>query len=94
MRLADHAAFLDRLLERLDVRRRVVLVVHDWLGETRVPKLFVCAEPGQFLTGGPRELCRTWPNQAELSVPGVHFVQENAPDRIGAAIAAWLRELP
>src|ERR1700747_983784 len=30
MRLVDHAAFLKRLLERLDVRERVVLVVHDW----------------------------------------------------------------
>ncbi|MFE5141321.1 alpha/beta fold hydrolase [Streptomyces fagopyri] len=30
MRLVDHAAFLERLLERLDVRERVVLVIHDW----------------------------------------------------------------
>ncbi|MEV6532217.1 haloalkane dehalogenase [Streptomyces sp. NPDC051639] len=214
MRLADHAAFLERLLERLDVRERVVLVVHDWgsvlgfdwarrhpdavrgiaymeaivapltpahfadggefigrirgpegerlvldenvfieeflpggvlrdltsqeldvyrrpwrepgearrqllvwprelpldgepadvvdiveanaawLGTTQLPKLFVNAEPGMFLTGAPRELCRTWPNQRELTVPGLHFVQEDAPDQIGTAIAAWLRDLP
>jgi haloalkane dehalogenase len=30
MRFVDHAAFLERLLERLDVRERVVLVLHDW----------------------------------------------------------------
>jgi haloalkane dehalogenase len=65
-----------------------------WLGTTPVPKLFINAEPGQFLTGTPRELCRTWPNQRELTVPGIHFVQEDAPDEIGTAIAAWLRELP
>ncbi|MET8288530.1 haloalkane dehalogenase [Streptomyces sp. NPDC005132] len=211
MRLADHAAFLERLLERLDVRERVVLVVHDWgsvlgfdwarrhpdavrgiaymeaivapltpahfadggefigrirgpegeclvldenvfieeflpggvlrdltsqeldvyrrpwrepgearrqllvwprelpldrepadvveanaawLGTTQLPKLFVNAEPGMFLTGAPRELCRTWRNQRELTVPGLHFVQEDAPDQIGTAIAAWLRDLP
>ncbi|WP_393087539.1 hypothetical protein [Streptomyces sp. LN704] len=65
-----------------------------WLGTTRLPKLFVNAEPGMFLTGAPRELCRTWPNQRELAVPGLHFVQEDAPDQIGTAIAAWLRDLP
>ena len=65
-----------------------------WMAENELPKLFVNAEPGQFLTGTPRELCRTWPNQRELTVPGIHFVQEDAPDEIGTAIAAWLRELP
>lgn len=64
-----------------------------WLGTTPVPKLFVNAEPGMFLTGRPRELCRAWPNQRELTVPGLHFVQEDAPDRIGTAIAAWLGDL-
>lgn len=44
--------------------------------------------------GRPRELCRTWPNQHEITVPGIHFVQEDAPDQIGTALAAWLRELP
>jgi hypothetical protein len=26
-------------------------------------------------------------------VPGIHFVQEDAPDEIGQAIADWLRTL-
>ncbi|REF94108.1 haloalkane dehalogenase [Asanoa ferruginea] len=65
-----------------------------WLATTPVPKLFINAEPGLFLVGAPREQCRTWPNQRELTVPGIHFVQEDSPDQIGTAIAAWVRELP
>ena len=51
-----------------------------------MPKLFVNAEPGAILTGEQREFCRTWPNQTEVVVKGVHFVQEDSPDEIGAAI--------
>jgi haloalkane dehalogenase len=71
--------------------------VHDaqvayarWLAETDVPKLFVNAEPGSFLVGELRELCRAWRNQHEVTVRGRHFVQEDSPDDIGRAIGAWL----
>ena len=43
-----------------------------------------------YQTGALREFCRTWPNQAEVTVRGSHFVQEDAPDEIGRAIADWL----
>ena len=49
------------------------------------------AEPGSILTGAVREFCRTWPDQAEVTVPGVHFIQEDSGAEIGQAIAAWLR---
>ena len=61
-----------------------------WLHTSRVPKLFVNAEPGAILTGQLREFCRTWPNQTEVTVRGSHFVQEDSPDEIGRAIAGWL----
>ena len=64
-----------------------------WLSESSVPKLFVNAEPGAILTGEQREFCRTWPNQTEVTVPGSHFIQEDSPDAVGGAIAAWLRTL-
>ena len=64
-----------------------------WLSESSVPKLFVNADPGAILTGEQREFCRTWPNQTEVTVPGSHFIQEDSPDEIGGAIAAWLRTL-
>ena len=64
-----------------------------WLRQSPIPKLFVNANPGAILVGEQREFCRTWPNQTEVTVPGIHFVQEDAPDEIGQAIADWLRTL-
>ena len=61
-----------------------------WLSESHVPKLFVNAEPGAILTGSQRDFCRTWPNQTEVTVKGVHFVQEDSPDEIGDAIVRWI----
>ncbi|MGI8752930.1 MAG: haloalkane dehalogenase [Acidimicrobiales bacterium] len=62
-----------------------------WLGSaTEVRKLFINAEPGAILTGRQREWCRSWPNQEEVTVPGIHFIQEDSGDQIGAAIASWL----
>jgi haloalkane dehalogenase len=46
------------------------------------------------LTGAVRDFCRTWPDQAEVTVPGIHFIQEDSGAEIGRAIAAWLRQLP
>ncbi len=64
----------------------------EWLAASRtIPKLFVNAEPGAILTGSQREFCRTWPNQTEVTVAGNHFIQEDSPDQIGAAIADWYR---
>lgn len=74
----------------------VVKIVEDygaWLARSEVPKLFVNAEPGSILTGRARELCRTWPNQREVTVPGSHFIQEDSPDAIGAAVAEFVREI-
>jgi haloalkane dehalogenase len=64
-----------------------------WLAESSVAKLFVNAEPGAILTGSQRELCRRWPNQDEITVDGSHFVQEDAPEAIGRAIAAFLSRI-
>lgn len=66
----------------------------DWLVTSDVPKLFVNAEPGTILTGSQREFCRSWPNQTEVTVPGIHFIQEDAADEIGEALAAWLPTRP
>lgn len=60
-----------------------------WLSESPVPKLFVNAEPGAILTGAQREFCRTWPNQQEVTVAGIHFLQEDSPHEIGAALSEW-----
>ncbi len=55
-----------------------------------LPKLFVNAEPGAILTGKQRDFCRTWPKQTEVTVRGVHFIQEDSHAQIGRAVAEWL----
>ena len=64
-----------------------------WLSCSDIPKLFVNAEPGAILTGPQREYCRAWPNQKEITVKGSHFIQEDAPQEIGQAIADFLQGL-
>jgi haloalkane dehalogenase len=64
-----------------------------WMAKNDLPKLFINAEPGAILVGEQREYCRRWKNQAEVTVPGIHFLQEDSPDEIGAAIATWHRDI-
>ncbi|MDZ7674829.1 MAG: haloalkane dehalogenase [Acidimicrobiales bacterium] len=68
----------------------IVRAYGDFLARSEIPKLFVNAEPGAILTGRQREFCRGWPNQTEVTVSGIHFIQEDSPHEIGEAIADWL----
>ena len=61
-----------------------------WLAISPIPKLFINADPGMILVGAQRELCRTWSNQQEVTVRGLHFIQEDSPVEIGQAIANFL----
>lgn len=72
---------------------RIVGDYAQWLAACDIPKLFINAKPGSILTGAPREFCRTWPHQEEITVPGIHFIQEDAPAEIGKAAAAFIRRL-
>ena len=74
----------------------VVSIVEDysaWLAKSDVPKLFINAEPGSILVGRQRELCRAWPNQTEITVKGLHFIQEDSPDEIGKAVADFVKRV-
>ncbi|HZT48114.1 MAG TPA: haloalkane dehalogenase [Hyphomicrobiaceae bacterium] len=74
----------------------VVAIVEDygrWLASSRVPKLFINAEPGSILVGRQRQVCRAWPNQTEVTVKGLHFLQEDSPDEIGRALADFVRKV-
>jgi haloalkane dehalogenase len=74
----------------------VVRVVEDyagWLAKSDVPKLFINADPGSILVGRQREICRAWPNQTEVTVKGLHFIQEDSPDEIGRAVADFVRRV-
>ena len=63
----------------------------QWMAENNIPKLFVNAEPGAILVGAPRDFCRSWKNQTEVTVPGSHFIQEDSGPAIGRAVAGWMK---
>ena len=66
----------------------------DWLATSGVPKLFVKAEPGLLVGGGANlDFARGLPAQTEVTVRGIHFVQEDSPDEIGRAVAGWMKTL-
>jgi haloalkane dehalogenase len=65
----------------------------DWLAQSTIPKLFINADPGSILVGAQRDFCRTWPNQTEVTVKGLHFVQEDSGADIGRAVALWLQDI-
>jgi haloalkane dehalogenase len=55
--------------------------------------LFINADPGSILVGRARDFCRTWTNQEEVTVKGLHFIQEDSPDEIGQSIAGFIRRI-
>jgi haloalkane dehalogenase len=60
------------------------------LSQSVLPKLLIVGDPGALLKGRALEFCRTWPNQIEVTVKGVHFLQEDSPDHIGRALQAFV----
>ena len=72
----------------------IVVANAAWMAATSVPKLFVNADPGALLTGPLRESARAWPHQREVTVPGLHFLPEDSPDAIAAALVDWIPTLP
>jgi haloalkane dehalogenase len=71
----------------------IVTAYGRWLEESDLPKLFVNGDPGSILTGAQRDYCRTWPNQREVTVPGIHFLQEDSPKEIGRAVRDFVSEV-
>jgi haloalkane dehalogenase len=73
--------------------------VHDiveaysrWLqASDSLPKLFINADPGIMLTGPQREFAQQLPNQEEITVKGLHFIQEDSPGEIGEAVARFVQ---
>jgi len=55
-----------------------------------IPKLLIAGDPGAIIRGSALEFCRTWPNQEQVTVPGIHFLQEDSPERIGQALREFV----
>jgi haloalkane dehalogenase len=68
----------------------VVAIVEQnaqWLtASSNLPKLFINGDPGASISGRLREFCRSLPNQREITVKGLHHLQEDSPNEIGPAI--------
>ncbi|MEV8633603.1 haloalkane dehalogenase [Streptosporangium sp. NPDC051023] len=61
-----------------------------WLAQSPVPKLLISAEPGAILVGRALDFARTWPNQREVAVRGIHYVQEDSPHEIGSEVREFV----
>ena len=75
----------------------VVATVNDygaWLARSPIPKLFIAGDPGAMLIGPARDFCEGWPRQQKVTVPGIHYLQEDSPTEIGVATARFIKDLP
>jgi haloalkane dehalogenase len=68
----------------------IVASYGQWLSRAAIPKLLVASEPGAIMRGRTRAFCRGWPNQREVTVGGGHFLVEDSPHEIGAALADFI----
>jgi haloalkane dehalogenase len=72
----------------------VIAAYARWLPTTtEMPKLWFDVSEGVLVTGARRAFARSLPNQRVVRVEGRHFVQEDAPDAIGTALAEWISSL-
>ena len=72
---------------------KIVSEYSDWMSKNNMPKLFINAEPGAIIQGPVRDFCRTWNNQSEITVEGIHFIQEDSPNEIGNGIQKWYEKI-
>jgi haloalkane dehalogenase len=76
-----------------DFMAQLVSANQSWLESPDLPKLFINADPGSIVGDRVRAVVRSWPNLTEVTVPGLHFIQEDSGAEIGTAIAEWMRGL-
>jgi haloalkane dehalogenase len=69
----------------------IVIDNSKWLAQSTIPKLLILGDPGSVITGRTRDFCATWANQRDVTVKGIHFLQEDSPDEIGTAVAEFLK---
>ncbi len=69
---------------------KIVSDYYQWLStSTNIPKLYIDADPG-VISQSERLTIENLTNQKIVKVKGLHFLQEDSPDDIGMAIAAFL----
>ena len=68
---------------------RLTHELSDWMTTNDIPKLFINVGPGQIVFEKDLEILRSWSHTTEVTVRGKHHPQEDSPDDIGKALAAW-----
>jgi len=63
------------------------------MSQSPVPKLLIVGDPGRILRGRALDFCRRWPNQSEVTVKGLHFLQEDSPEDIGRALQEFVKSV-
>jgi haloalkane dehalogenase len=63
------------------------------MSRSPLPKLLIVGEPGGIVKGRTLDFCRTWANQTEITVKGIHFLQEDSPDEIGRALQEFVESV-
>ncbi len=77
------------------INEEIITEYSAWLAtDERIPKLFIKGTPGAILANEPLlEFVRSFPNQREVGVYGMHHLQDTAPDAIGRALVEWIPNL-
>jgi haloalkane dehalogenase len=60
-----------------------------WLARSPIPKLLITADPGQIAKRAI-DVARSWPNNREVSVKGIHRLPEDSPHEIGRALREFV----
>ncbi|MEC7964102.1 MAG: haloalkane dehalogenase [Pseudomonadota bacterium] len=79
------------LRDKPEASAKAVNAYNAWLQETQIPKILFHADPGMLI---PREevpwIAENFPNITLVDIgKGTHFVQEDSPHQIGAALKDW-----
>lgn len=67
----------------------VTVIVESYgkaMSHSTLPKLLIVGEPGAIIKGRVLDFCRTWRNQTEVTVKGLHVLLEDSPHEIGKAL--------
>ena len=67
--------------EPIDTYKEIKLN-EEFHSSSKIPKLFINADPGFLLVGSQRDKVRCWNNLTEVTVKGNHFIQEDSPEEI------------
>ena len=72
--------------------KNIVEKYSEFMTNNNIKKLFINADPGSILIGRQREFCRKWKNQKEVTVKGIHFIQEDSSQDIANEIDIWIEQ--